>query len=199
MLLTFALAFADDPTSLVDAPPPAPAAVPAPPPEPAPAAAPAPTGGDVTVATVEKNPLAMKLTGFVDAPAELHLGKGPATVRHFQVVDHAGPLSVAEIAARVGDPAVQARRKKEVTVASVIGGLGLATAASMLAAHSVESINNDPTLEPVTAITGVLGFVVGVGAFGGALQGNQRPWVYWTPEELQAKVDAANAALPAVR
>ena len=199
MLLSFALAFADDPSSAVDvpsAPPPPVVEAPAPPPEPVPAA---PASGNLTVAEAAKNPLTLRLAGLQEVPAEFSLKKGPKTVWRFQVVDGTGPLSVSELLLRVGDPAVQARRKKEVTVASVVGGIGLATAVSMLAAHSVESINTDPTLEPITAVTGVVGFVVGVGAFGGALQGNQRPWVYWTPEELQPKLDAVNAALPAVQ
>lgn len=206
MLLLIELALADDPTSLVDVPPATPASAPAeaaappppaavpPPPEVAP-----PVPGNLTPPGTLPNPLTMRLAGFHDAPAELRFGKGPTIVHRYAVVDGSGPLSVAEIAARLGDTEVQKRRKQEVTVASVIGGIGLATAASMLAVHSIEEVNNDPVLEPVTAIAGVVGFVVSVGSFGSALQGNQRPWVYWTPEELQPKLDAANATLPLVK
>ncbi len=197
MLLLLQLAFAE-PASEVDVPasvPPtvAPETVPASPP---PADA---VPGNLTVPSAANNPLTMKIAGIQEVPAEFRIGPGPKTERRYQVVDRTGPLSVTEIAARLGDTSVQAKRKKEVTVGAVIGSIGLATAASMLAAHSVESINSDPVAEPVTAITGVLGFVVGVGAFGSVLQADHRPWAYWSPEELQPKVDAANAKLPPVQ
>lgn len=204
MLLLLSLASAE-PASEVDVPasvPPAvapesPPPVAAPPPAEAPPAEAVP--GNLTVPSAANNPLTMRIAGIQEVPAEFRIGPGPKTERRYQVVDHTGPLSVTEIAARLGDTSVQTKRKKEVTVGAVIGSIGLATAASMLAAHSVESINSDPVAEPVTAITGVLGFVVGVGAFGSVLQADHRPWAYWSPEELQPKVDAANAKLPPIQ
>jgi len=197
MLLLLSLAFAE-PASEVDVPASVPPAV-APesvPPSPPPAD---PAAGGLAVPAAANNPLTMRIAGIQEVPAEFRIGPGPKTERRYQVVDHTGPLSVTEIAARLGDTSVQAKRKKEVTVGAVIGSIGLATAASMLAAHSVETINSDPVAEPVTAITGVLGFVVGVGAFGSVLQADHRPWAYWSPEELQPKVDAANEKLPPVQ
>lgn len=172
-LILVALAFADD-VSGVNVPPDPPAAEPvvvSPPPQ-------------------AISPHALRLGGF----HERTLDGAKGEVEHrYSVVGSAGPLTVAEVLALVADPEVQARRKREVTVASIIGGVGLATAISNFAAHSVESVNNDPVLEPLTAVVGTLGFVTAVVGFGQPLQSNTRVWRYWTAEELQPKIDTYNA------
>ncbi len=133
---------------------------------------------------------ALRLAGFYERPID----GGKGLVEHrYSVVGASGPLTVSEVLALVGDPEVQARRKREVTMASIVGGVGLASAIASFAAHSVESVNNDPVLEPLTAVVGTLGFVTAVVGFGQPLQSNTRVWQYWTAEQLQPKIDAYNA------
>ncbi len=190
--------------------PPAPAAPPVPAPEApvapeaplapeapvAPLAAPAPGPSDaMRDAPSPTDPRFMRLDGFAEAPIWIKTTpnvKFNVVETRFRVVDASGVLTVADVAHRLGDEAVLARRKREITTGVVVGSAGLALAASMLVAHSVEEINADPVAEPVTAITGALGFVVGVGSFGAVLQANERPWDYWTPDELRVKLTAWN-------
>jgi hypothetical protein len=139
----------------------------------------------------------MRLDGFVDAPVLVRIDKKMefnVVEKRFRVVDDSGLLTVADIAVRLGDEAVLARRKKEVTTGLAVGVSGLAVAAAMLAVHSIEEVNKDPVYEPATAVTGTLGFIVGIGAIGGVIQANERPWSYWSPDELREKLTAYNLA-----
>jgi hypothetical protein len=143
------------------------------------------------------DPRWMRLDGFVDAPVLVRIDKKMefnVVEKRFRVVDDSGLLTVADIAVRLGDEAVLARRKKEVTTGLAVGVSGLAVAAAMLAVHSIEEVNKDPVYEPATAVTGTLGFIVGIGAIGGVIQANERPWSYWSPDELREKLTAYNLA-----
>lgn len=168
--------------------------VPAAPPEPP--VAPAPASPDaLRDAPSPVDPRTMRLDGFVEAPVWLSIGPKVSfnqVEQRFRVVDGSGMLTVAEVSQRLGDQAVIDRRKREVTTGVTVGSVGLALAAAMLAAHSIEEVNADPVAEPVTAITGSLGFVVGIGSFGAVIQGNERPWDYWSPDELRVKLTAWN-------
>ncbi|GDX82483.1 hypothetical protein LBMAG42_42940 [Deltaproteobacteria bacterium] len=195
IMLLLASAFAEDPTSVVDVPAAAPAAaVPA-------AAVPEATSPGAALAPTPKptDPRSLRLDGFLDTPMALRLGgsgvQTGAIEHRFQVVGPNGPMSVTELLRTVNDPEVARIRKREVTLGVILGSVGVATAASMLAVHSIEEVNNDPVAEPVTAVAGTLGFVVGVVAFGQPLQSDGQPWRYWTAETLRPKVDAYNAAL----
>lgn len=198
MILCFlAAALAEDPTSLVDVPPMVEPVVPAA----AGAAAGTVVADPSPPAPRPADPRALWLDGFQDTPMALHIGGAgvqSGKVEHrFQVVGPNGPMSVTELLRTLNDPIVAKKRKQEVTVAVILGSVGIATAASMLAAHSLEEVNNDPVAEPVTAVAGTLGFVLGVVAFGQPLQSDTQPWRYWTSETLRPRVDAYNMALPA--
>lgn len=195
ILLFLAAAFAEDPTSLVDVPPVVAPAVPVA--TPAATAVPDPS----QPAPRPADSRALRLDGFQDTPAALRLG-GPGVqtgkVEHrFQVVGPGGVMSVTELLRTVPDLEVAKLRKREVTVAVILGSIGVATAASMLAVHSIEEVNNDPVAEPITAVAGTLGFVLGVVAIGQPLQSNTQPWRYWTAETLRPRVEAYNVALSA--
>ncbi|MSQ01030.1 MAG: hypothetical protein EXR71_03930 [Myxococcales bacterium] len=172
-LLLAALALADD--SAVT--PAAPVAVPSP----------------IVVAT---DPRALRLAGFVDAPSVSFTPKLDFKVieHRFRVADGDGLLTVEDTARRVGDVDVRAKRKRQATVGAIVGSLGLAVGATMLAVHSVDEIGDDPVYSPLTAITGVAGAVTGIGALGSVLQTNERPWLYWTAAVLAPKLDAWNLA-----
>ena len=141
------------------------------------------------------DPRYMRLDGFVEAPVWLRTSPKLSlngVESRFRVLDSSGLLTVAEVASRLGDEAVLGRRKREITSGVAIGSVGLAVAATMLTLHSIEEINNDPVAEPITALTGVAGFVVGIGSFGAVIQANERPWDYWSPDELRVKLTAWN-------
>ncbi len=164
--------YPEGPVPLEPAPPPPPALPPAP------------------------DPRALRLTGFVDSTT---LRFSPrldfAAVEHrYRVVDAQGQVGVDALATRLDDKDVRARRRKEATFGAVLGTVGLALGAGMLIAYGFEEVNEDPVLAPVTAITGVGGAVVGIGALGSVLQSAERPWLYWDAAALAPKLDAWNTA-----
>ncbi len=190
-LLAGTIALADEDSGQPVATPPPPVTVEAPP---VAVEAPPLAGTPSPPAVRAADPRAVRLAGFVETQGVSFTPKlnFKAVEQRFRVVDGDGMLTVDETARRVGDADVRAKRKKQATVGAVIGTLGLAIGATMLALHAVDDIADDPVYSPLTAITGVAGAVTGIGALGSVLQANERPWLYWTAETLAPKLDAWN-------